>query len=163
MNRLHQDVLKLLTEDCRYPAEKIAVMLGVPADDVRTAIRELEEEHIIVKYSAVVNSEKANPSRVQALIEVRVTPQKNRGFDAIAEEIYGFSEVESVFLMSGGFDLSVLVSGKTLREVAMFVSERLSALPNVLSTATHFILKKYKVNGVIIEEINRPERLPVHP
>ena len=163
MNRLQQEILQLLGEDCRYTPEKIAVMLGAEADAVKQAIRELEEQHVIVKYTAVVNSEKADPSRVQALIEVRVTPQKNLGFDAIAEEIYQFEEVESVFLMSGGYDLSVMVSGKTLREVAMFVSERLSTLPNVLSTATHFILKKYKVDGVVIDEINRPERLPVHP
>ena len=163
MKKLHKDILALLTDDCRYTPEKMAVMLGTDRAEVAAAIRELEDEKLIVKYTAILNEEKVDPSRVQALIEVRVTPQKNRGFDAIAEEIYKFDEVESVFLMSGGYDLSVLVTGGTLREVAMFVSERLSALPTVLSTATHFVLKKYKVNGVIIEDMNKPKRLPVHP
>ena len=151
MKKLYRDILKILTDDCRYTPAKIAVMLGVSETEVSDAIRDMEEQKMIVKYTAILNNEKIEPAKVQALIEIKVTPQKNRGFDAIAEEIYKFDEVVSVFLMSGGFDLSVLIDGNTLREVAMFVSERLSTLPTVISTSTHFVLKKYKVEGVVIE------------
>lgn len=163
MKKLYTDILKILTDDCRYSPAKIAVMLGVSEAEVRDAIRDMEEQKMIVKYTAILNNEKIEPARVQALIEIRVTPQKSRGFDAIAEEIYKFDEVVSVFLMSGGFDLSVLVDGSNLREVAMFVSERLSTLPTVISTSTHFVLKKYKVEGVVIEGMNAPKRIEFQP
>ena len=163
MKKLYRDILKILTDDCRYTPAKIAVMLGVSETEVSDAIRDMEEQKMIVKYTAILNNEKIEPAKVQALIEIKVTPQKNRGFDAIAEEIYKFDEVVSVFLMSGGFDLSVLIDGNTLREVAMFVSERLSTLPTVISTSTHFVLKKYKVEGVVIKEMNTPKRIAFQP
>lgn len=163
MKKLYRDILKILTDDCRYTPAKIAVMLGVSETEVSDAIRDMEEQKMIVKYTAILNNEKIEPAKVQALIEIKVTPQKNRGFDAIAEEIYKFDEVVSVFLLSGGFDLSVLIDGNTLREVAMFVSERLSTLPTVISTSTHFVLKKYKVEGVVIEEMNTPKRIAFQP
>ena len=163
MKKLYKEILDILTDDCRYSPAKIAVMLGAPEAEVSAAIRDMEEKKMIVKYTAILNNETIEPAKVQALIEVKVTPQKSRGFDAIAEEIYQFDEVISVFLMSGGFDLSVLIEGDTLREVAMFVSERLSTLPTVISTATHFVLKKYKVEGVVIEEMNTPKRIAFQP
>ena len=108
----------------------------------------MEKSGVIVKYTAIINSEEYSDDNVQALIEVRVTPEPSKGFEAIAEEIASFDEVDSIYLMSGGYDFCVILKGKSLREVAMFVSERLSTLGGVISTATHFILKKYKIDGV---------------
>ena len=163
MQKLESDILKILEEDCRYTPAKIAVMLGKKEEEIAAAIRGMEEKGIIVKYTAIVNGERLSEETVQALIEVRVSPQKASGFDAIAEEIYRFDEVKSCYLMSGGYDLAVFIEGKTLREVARFVSERLATLSDVLSTATHFILKKYKIEGTITdtEDENRI-RISVH-
>ncbi len=163
MEKLHRDLLKLLSEDARAPHSRLAVMLGTTEKQVNEAVAELEAAGIIVKYTAVVNAERAGYDYVDALIEVRVTPQKSRGFDVIAEQIYKLDEVKSVYLMSGGYDLAVFVEGRTLREVANFVSERLSALDTVISTATHFILKKYKVEGVILAGDEGSDRIAVHP
>ena len=127
-------------------------MLGKTEAEVAAAVREMEESGVIVKYTAIVNGEQLAEETVQALIEVRVSPQKSSGFDAIAEEIYRFEEVTSCYLMSGGYDLAVFIEGRTLRDVARFVSERLSTLDDVLSTATHFILKKYKIEGTIADK-----------
>lgn len=162
MDKLKNKVLSLLTQDSRLTAKEIAALTGMTEADTKACVKELEDEGIIVKYSVVINSNKLQKGGVQALIEVRVTPQKSRGFDAIAEEIYRFDEVKSVYLMSGGFDLAVFVEGKTLKDVAMFVSERLSSLDTVVSTATHFILKQYKSEGVIFEE-GEESRLCVQP
>ena len=151
MKKLETDILKILEEDCRYTPAKIALMLEKTEKEVSEAIAHMEESGIIVKYTAIVNGERLSDETVQALIEVKVTPQKTNGFDAIAEEIYRFEEVKSCYLMSGGFDLAVFIEGKSLREVARFVTERLSTLDEVLSTATHFILKKYKNEGVILD------------
>lgn len=152
MEKLKKDILSLLQEDARQSAEQMAVMLGKKEEEVKIAIEEMEIDGIIVKYNALVNYDKLDEECVQALIEVKVTPQRNRGFDAIAEDIFRFKEVKSLYLMSGGFDLAVFVEGKSIKEVAMFVSERLSLLDTVISTATHFILKKYKVEGTIMDE-----------
>lgn len=152
MKKLESDILKILQEDSRLPAAKIAVMLGKAESDVAAAIRSMEERGVIVKYSAIVNGERLDDETVHALIEVRVSPQKASGFDAIAEEVYRFDEVKSCYLMSGGYDLAVFIEGKTLRDVARFVSERLSTIDDVLSTATHFILKKYKIEGTVAEK-----------
>lgn len=152
MKKLETDILKILEEDCRYTPAKIALMLEKTEKEVSEAIAHMEESGIIVKYTAIVNGERLSDETVQALIEVKVTPQKTNGFDAIAEEIYRFEEVKSCYLMSGGYDLAVFIEGRTLRDVARFVSERLSTLDDVLSTATHFILKKYKIEGTITDK-----------
>ncbi|HEY8443195.1 MAG TPA: Lrp/AsnC family transcriptional regulator [Clostridia bacterium] len=161
MTKLEQDIIKILTEDSRRAPKEIAVMLGVEEQKVKDTIKSLEDKGIIVKYTAVINEEKLGKDLVEAFIEVKVTPQHNRGFDAIAEEIYQFEEVKSLYLMSGAYDLAVIVEGKTLKEVAMFVSQKLSTLDKVLSTATHFILKKYKDGGVLLNGENN-KRLPVY-
>ncbi|HEY8419681.1 MAG TPA: Lrp/AsnC family transcriptional regulator [Clostridia bacterium] len=161
MTKLEQDIIKILTEDSRRAPKEIAVMLGADEQKVKDTIKSLEDKGIIVKYTAVINEEKLGKDLVEAFIEVKVTPQHNRGFDAIAEEIYQFEEVKSLYLMSGAYDLAVIVEGKTLKEVAMFVSQKLSTLDKVISTATHFILKKYKDGGVLLNgELNK--RLPVY-
>lgn len=152
MEKFQTEILKILQEDGRCTPAKIAVMLGKTEAEVAAAVRGMEEKGIIVKYTAIVNGERMAEETVQALIEVRVSPQKASGFDAIAEEIYRFDEVKSCYLMSGGYDLAVFIEGKTLRDVARFVSERLSTLDDVLSTATHFILKKYKIEGTITDK-----------
>ncbi len=163
MKKLQSQILSILEEDCRYTPAKIAVMLEKTEQEVQEAIDDMEKRGVIVNYTAIVNGERLAEETVQALIEVRVSPQKASGFDAIAEEIYRFDEVKSCYLMSGGYDLAVFIEGKTLREVARFVSERLATLSDVLSTATHFILKKYKIEGTITdtEDENRI-RISVH-
>ena len=163
MKKLETDILKVLQEDCRYTPAKIAVMLNKTEEEVRGAIESMEKRGIIVKYTAIVNDERLSDDFVQALIEVKVSPQKTSGFDAIAEEIYRFDEVKSCYLMSGGYDIAVFIEGANLREVARFVSERLSTLDEVQSTATHFILKKYKIEGTITDaEDDNRLRISVH-
>ena len=147
MEKLESDILGILQEDCRYTAAKIAIMLDKTEKEVADTIASMEARGIIVKYTAIVNDERLSDDIVQALIEVKVSPQKTSGFDAIAEEVYRFEEVKSCYLMSGGYDLAVFIEGKNLREVARFVSERLSTLDEVQSTATHFILKKLQDRG----------------
>ena len=162
MEKLWSDILGILNQDSRFPAEKIAAMLGRDKAGVAAAIEKMEKQGVIVKYNTLVNTDKLEDDRVQAWIEVRVTPQRNFGFDSIAEQIYQFEEVRDLYLMSGGFDLAVLVEGKSLREVAMFVSEKLSVLDTVTGTSTHFVLKKYKQGGVLIEDKAGQKRIAVH-
>ncbi len=163
MDKLESQILQILQEDCRYTPAKIAVMLEKTEAEIAAAIQQMEKSGVIVKYTAIVNGEQMPEEIVQALIEVKVSPQKMSGFDAIAEEIYRFDEVKSCYLMSGGYDLAVFIEGKTLREVAQFVSERLSTLDDVLSTSTHFILKKYKIEGTITDtEDDNRLRISVH-
>ena len=163
MKKLETDILAILQEDGRYTPAKIAVMLDKSEEEVASAIAALEARGVIVKYTAIVNDERLSDDIVQALIEVKVSPQKTSGFDAIAEEIYRFDEVKRCYLMSGGYDLAVFIEGKNLREVARFVSERLSTLDEVQSTATHFILKKYKIEGTITDtEDDNRIRISVH-
>lgn len=163
MKKLETDILKILQEDCRYSPAKIAVMLNKTEEEIVSAVAGLESRGVIVKYTAIVNDERLSDDFVQALIEVKVSPQKASGFDAIAEEIYRFDEVKSCYLMSGGYDIAVFIEGRTLRDVARFVSERLSTLDEVQSTATHFILKKYKIEGTITEtEDDNRLRISVH-
>ncbi len=157
------NILEILKEDARTAPERIAVMTGSDADTVRAAISGMEKRGIIVKYPAMINWDLAGGEEVEALIEVRVTPQRDEGFDAIAERIYRFEEVSSVYLMSGAYDLMVLVRGRTIKQLALFVSEKLSTLEHVNSTATHFVLKRYKNEGVILEGVRRDERLAVTP
>lgn len=162
MDELKKKILKLLKEDARFSAAEIAAMVGKTEKEVASAIAEMENSGIIVKYTAVVNTEKTGEDYVDALIEVKVTPQPRRGFDAIAEEIYRLDEVKAVYLMSGTYDLAITLESKTMRDVSLFVSERLAPIDAVISTATHFIMKQYKEGGVILDNGEVSGRLPVH-
>ena len=144
MTTLEKDILAILTDDARIAPNKIAAMLSVDEQTVKNTIKALEESGVLVKYTAIINSERAEDVLVEALIEVKVTPKKKEGFDGIAKQIAAFPEVKSVYLMSGAYDLAVFVEDKTLQQVSRFVSERISTFDGVISTATHFILKKYK-------------------
>ena len=155
--------MEILFNDARTPVDQIAVMTGHSEEEVEAVIRSLEAQKIIVKYPALINWDKLDQEQVEALIEVRVTPQRDEGFDAIAERIYRFEEVKSVYLMSGAFDLMVMVNARSMKQLAFFVAEKLSTLEHVLSTATHFVLKKYKSEGVILEERRGDNRLVVSP
>ncbi|MFO7153811.1 MAG: Lrp/AsnC family transcriptional regulator [Caldicoprobacter oshimai] len=157
------EILEILNEDSRRTPEEIAVMLGTDVETVKQKIAELEKNKVIVKYNTIVNWDKTDREYVTALIEVKVTPQRDQGFDAIVERIYKFPEVKSVYLMSGDYDLAVMIEGRTMKEVAFFVAEKLSVLDSVLSTATHFVLKKYKVDGVILEDEEKDYRQVIVP
>ncbi|GKU25532.1 Lrp/AsnC family transcriptional regulator [Clostridium folliculivorans] len=152
------EILEILEKNSKYTAEEIAVMTGRPLEEVKQTIKKYEDDSVIVGYTTLINWEKTKKDSVTALIEVRVTPQRGEGFDKVAERIYKFPEVKACYLMSGGFDLTVIVEGKSLKEVSLFVSEKLAVQENVLSTATHFVLKKYKDNGTIFEEKTRDDR-----
>lgn len=162
MDELKKKILKLLKEDARFSASEIAAMVDKTEKEVASAIKEMENSGIIVKYTTVVNTEKTGEDYVDALIEVKVTPQPRRGFDAIAEEIYRLEEVKAVYLMSGTYDLAITLESKTMRDVSLFVSERLAPIDAVISTATHFIMKQYKEGGVILDNGEVSGRLPVH-
>ncbi|NLO83020.1 MAG: Lrp/AsnC family transcriptional regulator [Clostridiales bacterium] len=163
MNQMNDAILEILSEDSRRTPEEIAVMLDADVDDVRQKIKELEEKKAIVKYNTIVNWDKVQREYVTAFIEVKVTPQRDLGFDAIAERIYKFPEVKSVYLMSGDFDLAVMVEGRSMKEVAFFVAEKLAVLDSVVSTTTHFVLKKYKTDGVILEGDEKDYRQVIVP
>lgn len=149
---MKKQILELLESDSRLSADKISLMLGLGVDEVRAQIANMEKEKVILKYTTLVNWEKAGEDMVSAMIDVKVTPQRDVGFDEVAQKIYRFPEVRSVFLMSGGYDLSVLIEGKTLKDVALFVAEKLATIEHVQSTMTHFVLKKYKQAGVVFED-----------
>ena len=156
-------ILNILTEDARTPISQIAVMLGEDEATIADTIARLERQRIILKYPALVNWERVDVDQVEAMIEVRVTPQRGEGFEAIAEQIYRFEEVSSVYLMSGGYDLLVNMKARTMRQLALFVAEKLSTIEHVISTATHFVLKKYKDQGVLMDETTEDLRLKVTP
>ena len=149
---MKNEILSLLEQDSRITAEKIAIMLGVEKEKVETLIKTLEDENIILGYKTVVNWEMTNREVTVAHIELKLTPQRGGGFDTIAERIYRFPQVKSVTLMSGSYDLLVTVEGKSFKEVAMFVSEKLAPMDNVVSTRTHFELKTYKKDGILFTE-----------
>ena len=151
-------LLQLLEEDCTLTPEQLASMADMKVEDVKAAVKRYEEEKIVLGYKAIVDWDRTEREAVTALIEVKVTPQRGEGFDRVAERIYQYDEVESVYLMSGGYDLSVFVNGQTFRDVAMFVAKRLSTLDSVLSTATHFVLRRYKDNGVMFLGDEKDER-----
>ena len=153
-----EEILEILEKNSRYTDEQIAVMWGKTVEEVREAITKYEEESIIAGYTTLINWENTGSETVTALIEVKITPQRGEGFDKVAERIYKFSQVKACYLMSGGFDLTVIVEGKTMKEVAMFVSEKLAVQEYVLSTATHFVLKKYKDHGTIFKEKKLDDR-----
>ena len=151
-------LLQLLEQDCTLTPEQLASMTDMTVEEVKAAIKRYEDEKIILGYQAIVDWDRTQREAVTALIEVKVTPQRGDGFDRVAERIYQYDEVESVYLMSGAFDLTVIISGRTLREVAMFVSERLSTIHGVTGTATHFILKKYKEKHLVFRPQEPEER-----
>jgi DNA-binding Lrp family transcriptional regulator len=153
-----EEILEILEKNGRASVEEIALMLDKSVEEVQTAIRKLEEDNVIVGYNTLINWEKSNKENVVALIEVKVTPQRGQGFDKVAERIYWYPQVKACYLMSGGFDLTVIIEGKNMKEVALFVAEKLAPLESVLSTATHFVLKKYKEEGVIFEEKSKDDR-----
>ncbi|MCR8644908.1 Lrp/AsnC family transcriptional regulator [Paenibacillus sp. N1-5-1-14] len=163
MEDMKHKILDILKEDARHTPEVISTMLDVPVAQVSQAIKELEHDKVIVKYASVINWGKVDKDKVTALIEVQITPERGHGFDSIAERIYLFPEVKSVYLMSGAYDLLVEIEGRTLNEVASFVSNKLSPIDRVLSTKTHFILKKYKQNGIIFEDKEDDHRMPFAP
>ncbi|MBM3249950.1 MAG: Lrp/AsnC family transcriptional regulator [Candidatus Omnitrophica bacterium] len=158
-----EEILEILEKDARTPVEDIAKMLKKKPDAVKQAIKKFEKEGVILKYKAVINKElaKDTESEVRALIEVNVTPQKDLGFDKIAERIYAYPEVSSCYLISGTYDLLLIVEGKNLHTVAQFVAEKLAPLENVRGTATHFLLKKYKEDGVILKQREENKRIAI--
>jgi DNA-binding Lrp family transcriptional regulator len=161
MTAFEKEIVNVLTQDARIAPKQIAAMLSSDEQTVKAAIDKLETEGIIVKYTAILNDEKTEDYVVDALIEVKVTPKKKEGFDGIAKQIASFTEVKSVYLMSGAYDLAVFIQDKTLQQVSRFVSERISTFDGVLSTATHFILKKYKIEGVATEKEDADNRILV--
>lgn len=157
------ELLQLLKQDARESVKNLAVMLNISEDEVRDRIAELERRGVIRGYQAVVNEDQLDLNLIHAVIEVRMKPERGGGYDRVAGRIGKYPEVESLFLMSGGYDLLVFVKGSTLREVAGFVNERLATLDGVLSTSTHFTLKTYKDQGVLMETESTHERLQVSP
>lgn len=164
MQKLRSEILEILEKNSRVSLEDMAAMLGKTTDDVAVAIDEMEKEHIICSYTTLVNWDKTDRQFVTAMIEVKVTPQRDRGFEKIAERISGFDEVKAVYLMAGAYDLLVMMDGKNIRDISYFISNKLSPIDSVLSTATHFVLKKYKDHGVIIDKkFEEDERMIVTP
>ncbi len=156
-------LLKLLEEHALRAPEDLAKMLNLPAAEVQRRIKQYEDDKIILGYKAVINDDKVDSDLVKAVIEVRIQPEREGGFDRIAQRIAKFDEVTSLFLMSGAYDLLIFVEGHSLREVAQFVAEKLATLPGVNSTATHFMLRTYKEQGVLMEGGEEFERLKVSP
>ena len=148
MDKKMEKLLKLLQDNAKLTVQQLAAMLDLSEDAVEAAIRKFEKDGVVKGYRALVNWERTDVHRASALIELRVTPKKDTGFDALAERVKAFPEVESVYLMSGGFDLAVMVTASTMSDIAMFVAKRLAPIDGVLSTATHFVLTKYKDVGV---------------
>ena len=163
MDTLKQKILTIIEKNSRINLNELAAMLGVEEIDVVNEMAAMESEGIICGYHTLIDWEKTSIEKVSALIEVRVTPQRGQGFDNIAERIYKYPEVHAVYLISGGFDLLVSLEGKSLKEVSTFVSDKLSTLDSVLSTATHFVLKKYKDHGTILSKKKEDERMVVTP
>ena len=156
---MRERILSIIEKNSRIDLHELAVIMGEPEIEVANELKRMEEEGIICGYHTLIDWEKTNIEKVSALIEVRVTPQRGQGFDNIAERIYKYPEVNSVYLISGGFDLMVTLEGKTLREISQFVSDKLSALDQVLSTKTNFILKKYKDHGTVMAAKPKDERI----
>lgn len=160
---MREAILAILETNSRIDIADLAAMLGASEVDVANEMAEMEKEHIICGYHTLINWDRTGTEKVTALIEVKVTPQRGNGFDAIAERIYNYSEVHALYLMSGGFDFTVIIEGKTMKEVALFVADKLSPMEAVLSTATHFVLKKYKDHGTALDIPENDERMLVSP
>jgi DNA-binding Lrp family transcriptional regulator len=157
------EILEILERDARTSPEDIAAMLGTDAPEVRRRISELEQQGVILGYKAMINQERVGSDRISCVIEVKVTPERGSGFDRVAQRIYRFPEVRSVYLMSGDYDLLVIIEGSTMKEIAQFVIDKLATLENVRSTATRFLLKKYKEMGTILVGEEPVHRMPVTP
>ena len=156
-------LLELLSQNARLTTRQLATMLDRPESEICNQIDAYEKAGIIRGYQTLINWERADANKAFALIELRVTPKRDRGFDEIAQKIMQFEEVDSVYLMSGGFDLTVIIEGRSMREVANFVSGKLAPMEAVLSTATHFVLKKYKEHGLPLVQENQEERMLITP
>ena len=158
---MKKEILKILEEDARTSTEEISAMTGTPDSDVIKEIKQAEKDRIILKYKAIINWDRVENEHVLAVIEVKLTPEKDVGFDSIAEQIYRYPQTRSVYLVSGSYDLFVLVTGKSNHEIADFVSQKLSHIEGVQGTVTQFVLKRYKEGNVIIEEKEEVKRQPV--
>ncbi|MGM9971982.1 MAG: Lrp/AsnC family transcriptional regulator [Anaeroplasmataceae bacterium] len=160
---MREKILHLIEKNSRIDLHEAAVMLGISEVDLANEIAKMEEEKIICGYHTLINWDNTSSEIVSALIEVKVTPQRGIGFDKIAQRIYKFDEVDAVYLMSGGFDFTVIINGQSMKNVAMFVSNKLATMDSVLSTSTHFVLKKYKDHGTILVDESKDERMIVTP
>ena len=158
-----KEILRILERDARTTPQQIATMTGKPLAQVKRAIKKAEGDRTILKYKTVVNWDRLREEQVRALVEVKVAPQRDVGFDAIAERIYRFPEARSVYLMSGTYDIAVLVEGGTMQEVAGFVTQKLAPLESIQGTVTHFLLKRYKEDGDILGVEEQPKRVPLMP
>ena len=161
MQDVRSKILKLIQNQSKLSTKDIATVLGLDESLVINTISDMEQEQIICGYNTVINWDKTEDERVTALIEVKVVPQRGEGFDRIAERIYNYEEVTSLYLMSGGFDMAVFIEGKTMKEVAQFVARKLAPMEGILSTSTHFVLKKYKESGTKLEQEKKDGRLVV--
>lgn len=162
MHKSDKVILDLLKEDSRFTPKDIAAATGLTEDEVRVRMRALEESGVIVRYTAIINTDDTEEEEIEAMVEVKVTPMRGHGFEALAKEIAVHNEVKDLYLMSGAIDLMVIVRGKSLSTVSRFIAEKISTYDNVIATTTHFILKKYKVEGVDMSEREGGERLSVH-
>jgi DNA-binding Lrp family transcriptional regulator len=160
---MREELLAIIERNSRIDLKELAVLLGTEEALIANELAAMEQEGVICGYHTMVDWEKTSKEKVSALIEVRVTPQRGQGFDSIAERIYKYPEVQSVYLISGSYDLMVILEGKTLREVSSFVSDKLSTLESVLSVATHFILRKYKDHGTVLDKKKEDEREMITP
>ncbi len=160
---MRTQILKYIEKKSKVNLGELAILLGTDEVTIANEIADMEKEKIICGYHTLIDWDKAGVESITALIEVRVTPQRNQGFDRIAERIYNYPEVNAVYLISGAYDLLITLEGKTLKEVSQFVSDKLSPIESVLSTSTHFILKKYKDHGTILVKKSEPERMLVTP
>lgn len=162
-SRHREEILRLLEQNARYTAKDIAVMLGMDVIEVKNEIEIMERERTICGYHALVDWDKTDDDKISALIELKVTPQRGEGFDRIAEKIYQYPEVESLYLMSGGYDFSVILKKATMKEIANFVSSRLAVIEEVQSTATHIVLVRYKDHGILLTAPKKDMRMVVTP
>ncbi len=153
-----KEILDILEKNAKLTVAEVAVLTGLDEKDVSTAIAEYEQDSVILGYKAIINWDKTDTDLITAIIEVKLVPQRDKGFDSIAERIYKYPQVKACWLMSGSYDLSVMIEGKHIKEVAMFVSEKLAVIDGVFSTATHFVLKKYKDGNIIFEGIEKDDR-----
>jgi DNA-binding Lrp family transcriptional regulator len=160
---MREQILKTIEKNSRISMKELAILLGKEEIDVANEVALMEAEGVICGYHTLINWEQTSLEKVNALIEVRVTPQRGQGFDNIAERIYKYPEVDAVYLISGGYDLLVSLEGKSLKEISSFVSDKLSTLDSVLSTATHFVLKKYKDHGTVLSKKEEDEREKITP
>lgn len=160
---LRESILKLLEKNSRLDLKELAVLLDSTEVEIANVIADMEKEHIICGYHTLINWDHTSRERLTAMIEVKVTPQRGEGFDKIAERIYNFPEVKALYLMSGAYDFMIMLEGKTMKEISMFTSSKLAPLEAVLSTATHFVLKKYKDHGTVLEAKKADKRQAVTP